>query len=209
MGYWSCSFCRSESRRGVGRGFERRDRLSEAIGRLMMNSSMMNPSANGDLFQKIRPIGGVLFGRLGVRVDAELDDEPLALPMPVVDHRLRQLEGGRHKQRRGVGQDVLFEKVHVVMAERLDGRIEAQSAVDQVGDGLHDEPLDPSRPLAGDVNVVLPLFDVTDTLGRFGVCHTMIDDRVGRCRIVENDGDGAAPLALRRKENPAVIGPTE
>ena len=150
-------------------GFERRDRLSEAIGRLMMNSSMMNPSANGDLFQKIRPRGGVLLGRLGVRVDAELDDEPLALAMPVVDHRLRQLEGGGHKQSRGVRQDVLFEEVHVVMAERLDGRIEAQPAVDEVGDGLDDEPADPGRPLAGDANVVLPLFDVTDALGRSGV----------------------------------------
>ena len=76
------------------------------------------------------------------RVDPDLGDEPFPLAVPIVNHRLGELDVGRDDQRGDVRQNVLLEKLQIVQAIGFDRRVESQAAVDELGDRLHHQFVD-------------------------------------------------------------------
>ncbi len=164
-----------------------------------------------DAVQERRPVEeagpepGMLVGRLGLAVDTDLRDEPLALAVPVVDDRRSQLDAAGHDQRGHVRQDVLLEKLHVVTAVGLDRGVEPQPAVHEFGDRLHDEPVHAATAGAVHPNAVLPPGHVAHRLDRPVPVRVPGDDRVIARSLVEDDADRSLPLAPRGKEDPAVV----
>ena len=150
------------------------------------------------------PVPGMLVGRLGLAVDTDLRDEPLALAVPVVDDRRSQLDVVGDDQRGHVRQDVLLEKRHVVTAVGLDRGVEPQPAVHELGDRLHHQPVHAATAGAVHPNAVLPPGHVAHRLDRPVPVRVPGDDHVIARSLVEDDADRSLPLALAvRKTQPS------
>ena len=63
--------------------------------------------------------------------DADFRNEPLSLPMPIIDRQFRKLDIVRDDQRRDIRQNVHLEKLHVIHAIGLDLWVRSQPAMNQ------------------------------------------------------------------------------
>src|SRR6202040_1885446 len=68
--------------------------------------------------ERSRPILDVVFRSLGAGIDADLRDNSLSLPVPILDGRLRKVDLAGDDQRGDIRQDVVLEKLEIVATER-------------------------------------------------------------------------------------------
>ena len=159
--------------------------------------------------QNTGPIVVVLFGGFGLLIDSHRGDEFLSLAVPPLDHRRLQGEVGPNDQRRHVGQNVFLEKLNVIFAVGLDGRVEAEPAVHQLGDRPDDQFLNLDIPRTFHRDRVLSRRDVPHRFGAMDCLDIALDHRQRRCHVVKLQRDGPLAAAVRDHKQEARAGASE